>query len=192
MSDEKKVSKTANKVTSTIEAIQNSLGRAFKTGELTHLVTPSLEEVITEEHHWKDLSFIFEVAEKYREEGMELNAHDANFDALHLAAALMRLSAVVGYSKGVAHQAESNRKFQNSQAVIMAKHLAESEHGIKLAEAAADNIARSSSRDAIEMAGVANVTSEVLSNCYYASLTFIRVLEGCAQRMHYEKKLSNQ
>lgn len=192
MSETNKVKETANKVSSTIEAIQNSLGRAFQTGELTHLVTPSLEEVVTEEHHWKDLSFIFEIAEKYREEGIELNAHDANFDALHLAAALMRLSSVVGYSKGVAHQAESNRKFQNSQAVIMAKHLAESEHGLKLSEAGAENIARSSSREAIEQAGVANITSEVLSNCYFASMTFIRVLEGVAQRMHYEKKLSNQ
>ena len=192
MSETNKVKETANKVSSTIEAIQNSLGRAFQTGELTHLVTPSLEEVVTEEHHWKDLSFIFEIAEKYREEGIELNAHDANFDALHLAAALMRLSSVVGYSKGVAHQAESNRKFQNSQAVIMAKHLAESEHGLKLSEAGAENIARSSSREAIEQAGVANITSEGLSNCYFASMTFIRVLEGVAQRMHYEKKLSNQ
>lgn len=190
--DTNKVSKSAKKLTSTIEQIQSRLGQAFETGELTHLVTPSLEEVVTEEGHWKDLSFIFEVAEKYRDEGIELNAHDANFDSLHLAAALMRLSSVVGYSKGVAHQAESNRKFQNSQAVIMAKHLAESEHGIKLAEAAADNIARSSSRDAIELSGVANITSEVLSNCYYASLTFIRVLEGVAQRMHYEQKMSNK
>ena len=61
-----------------------------------------------------------------------------------------------------------------------------------LLEAAADNIARSSSRDAIELSGVANITSEVLSNCYYASLTFIRVLEGVAQRMHYEQKMSNK
>ena len=192
MSETNKVKETANKVSSTVEAIQSSLGRAFETGELTHLVTPSLEEVVTEEHHWKDLSFIFEIAEKYREEGIELNAHDANFDALHLAAALMRLSSVVGCSKGVAHQAESNRKFQNSQAVIMAKHLAESEHGLKLSEAGAENIARSRSREAIEQAGVANITSEVLSNCYFASMTFIRVLEGVAQRLHYEKKMSDK
>lgn len=192
MSEEAKVKNSAKKLTSTINAIQKSLNNAFKSGELTHLVTPSLEEVITEENHWQDLSFIFEIAEKYRHDGMELNAHDANFDTLHLAAALMRLSTVVGYAKGVAHQAESNRKFQNSQAVIMAKHLAESEHGIKLAEAAADNIARSSSREAIELAGVANVTAEVLSNAYFATQTFVRVLEGVAQRLHYERRVADK
>lgn len=190
LSEDAAVNNAANKVQSSMQKIRVSLDRAFETGELTHLVTPSLEEVITQDSHWEDLSAIFEIAEKYKDAGIELNAHDANFDALHLAAALMRLSTIVGYTKGVAHQADSNRKFQNSQAVIMAKHLAESEHGMKLAEAAAENIARASSREALQYAGTSNITSEVLTSIYYSTSAFVRVLEGVAQRTHYERKLS--
>ena len=147
---------------------------------------PSYHEVLMDESHWEDISFIYTIMEKYKDGDFERFMPEIESDLIKLSAGILRISTLVGYMKGNAQHADDIRRVLRSRYHLQAREIAE-DLNIKLTEASAESISRVAAKDQYKYHGEAAISHEMLSSLYFSAMAFVRVLEGVAQRLQHER-----
>lgn len=150
---------------------------------------PPYEEMLMDDAHWNEIEYVYKIINKYRDMDYDGHLTEINQDLVKLSAGVIRLSTVVGYAKGIASNAESNRKLVQAKLHIQIREIAE-ELNLKITETAAESMSRAEAKDLQRYASISGITQEMLQALYFASLAFVRVLEGAAQRLYHESRRS--
>jgi len=146
---------------------------------------PPYEELLMDEGHYEEIIAIHEIITRYSSHDYSTLSPTINQDVVKLSAFIVRLSTVLGYSKGIASNADHNYRLMRSRYHIQIREIAE-EMGLKMSDTAAEQMARVQARDWQESESYYTIVHEMLSALYFSALAFVRVLEGAAQRLHHE------
>jgi len=147
---------------------------------------PSYHEILMEESHWEDISFIYSIMEKYRDGDFDRFMHEIESDLVKLSAGILRISTLVGYLKGSVQHADGVRRVLRSRYHLQAREAAE-DLNIKLTEASAESISRENAKDQYKYHGEVSMSHEMLSSLYFSAIQFVKTLEGVASRLQREK-----
>jgi len=147
---------------------------------------PAYEEVLTDDIYWEEISYIYSIINNYRSCDFDSMAHEINKDLIERQGGIIRLATLVGFAKGTATMAESDRKLVSAKLHIQIREIAE-ELNLKMTDSAAEKMSRAESQGHQEMAAYSLTAFEMLQALYFSSMAFVRVLEGVAQRLHHER-----
>jgi hypothetical protein len=117
-----------------------------------------------------------------------ITLEQGNKDVITLSALLVNLSIDIGNAQGLSTHFEHNRKTAYAEAFTDIIQIAE-EDGLKISNAEAENISRSVSKEATEIAAQAEMTSRVMTYMYYAAKSFVDILNSTLNRMSRENSL---
>lgn len=181
----KKCAARADRVIYTFKDIRKQLNEE-NTDISLGISLPAYDEILTDDNHWEEISYVYQIIDKYRDCDFDTYIGEIDQDLIHLQAGIVRLSTLVGFTKGLAVASETDRKFVHAKVHIQIKEIAD-RLGLKITDSAAEKMSRTETSEYQEISSYHITANEMLQTLYYSAQAFVRVLEGVAQRYQHEK-----
>lgn len=142
---------------------------------------PEYQEIFNDKDISELIDRISSAIKGYQEEDFDLDPVIGTRDELLLSALLVNLSIKAGTLQGMSTHGELNRKTVMAQNFVQAVSSAE-EEDVKITNAEAEAISRSSSIDATFLAAQTELSSRVLMNFLFAARHFVEILDSALNR----------